>query len=204
MKDSKELFLKIKETLKSIPKKKKEEQLISNQNSFFFKMRNLNKQKYINISLQLIVILIIVISLLFYLIKRPNNINDINRHKIYSNSIYIKNNYSIVYNNKTIDDPDFKKYQKMLPLLNIDLNITTTSVEDIFNSRQIYISDVRITPEYIRYLRPINEIEEQKYNKRYSENETIIDKNLFKKRMDQYNYHILLILIHIICDLSLK
>ena len=40
MKDSKELFMKIKETLKSIPKKKKEEQFISNPKNFSLKCEN--------------------------------------------------------------------------------------------------------------------------------------------------------------------
>ena len=53
-----------------------------------------------------------------------------------------------------------------------------SSLKKIFNARQIYISDVRITPDYIRYIRPINETEGEKYKKPYSENETIIDKNI--------------------------
>ena len=62
------------------------------------------------------------------------------------------------------------------------------SIKEIFNARQIYISDIRITTDYIKYIRPINETEELKYKKRYSENETIIDNRLFIKRPDQINY----------------
>ena len=45
-----------------------------------------------------------------------------------------------------------------------------------------------MTEQYIRYIRPINETEEEKYKKRYSENETKISTDIFKKRKDQYNY----------------
>ena len=51
-----------------------------------------------------------------------------------------------------------------------------------------YISDIRLSPEYIKYIRPINETEEQKYKQHYSKNDTIIDENLFKKRIDQFDY----------------
>ena len=60
--------------------------------------------------------------------------------------------------------------------------------DEIFNSRQIYISDIRITPDYIRYLRPINETEELKYNKSYPNDEIIVDRKLYEKRSDQYDY----------------
>ena len=76
----------------------------------------------------------------------------------------------------------------MLPHLTPDLKEISPTIEEVFNARQIYISDVRITPDYIKYIRPINETEELKYKKRYSDNETIVDKKLFEKRTDQYNY----------------
>ena len=76
----------------------------------------------------------------------------------------------------------------MLPHLNDNLNDSPSSLREIFNARQLYISDIRITQEFIRYIRPINDKEEQKYKKRYSENITIVDNNLYKKRQDQYDY----------------
>ena len=45
-----------------------------------------------------------------------------------------------------------------------------------------------MTGEYIRYIRPINETEEEKYQKKYSEKTTKIPKETFKKRADQYDY----------------
>jgi glycosyltransferase involved in cell wall biosynthesis len=76
----------------------------------------------------------------------------------------------------------------MLPRLIPSKSQKASSLEEIFNARQIYISDERITPEYIRYIRPVNEADEMKYKKRYSENETIIDEKIYQKREDQLNY----------------
>ena len=84
---------------------------------------------------------------------------------IKNKNIYISNNSSIVYNNSTIKDPALSKYKKMLPHLSPDLNIYPNSIEEIFNARQIYISDSKISTEYIKFLRPINETEEEKSQK---------------------------------------
>ena len=45
-----------------------------------------------------------------------------------------------------------------------------------------------MTGEYIRYLRPVNETEEEKYKKKYSEKTTKIPVETFRKRVDQYDY----------------
>ncbi len=78
----------------------------------------------------------------------------------------------------------------MLPFLTPDLKLSPSSINDFFNARETHISDVGITPEYIGYLRPINETEEKKYLKHYSNNETIIDTKIYEKRKDQYDYQI--------------
>ena len=130
------------------------------------------------VAIALTIIFLLVISMLYFN-KKQSKINDYDNN-INPNNIYIINNSSIVYNDKNIKDSEFSKYQNMLPHLTPDLKINS-SIEEIFNARQIYISDVKITPEYIKYIRPIDETEEEKYKKRYSENETIIDKNLFPK-----------------------
>ena len=197
--EAKQFVQNIKETLNPTLKDKKEVQLLINQKNFLFKINKHDKMKFINLFLTLLIIFLIILSLIFYFIKVSNNsskynfhlrkINEIKNIIMKSNSyFYIINNDSIVYNNKSKDDPEFVKYQHMLPHLTPDFK-TNSSIEEIFNARQLYISDVKITPEYIRYIRPINETEEEKYHKKYAENETIIDKNLFEKRADQYNYY---------------
>ena len=77
----------------------------------------------------------------------------------------------------------------MLPSLTPDFKLFPSSINEIFNAKQIYISDIRITPEYIRFLRPINETQEKIFpDGIYSTKETIVNKKLFAKRKDQYNY----------------
>ena len=113
--------------------------------------------------------------------------NNIKKHSKQKN--FITNNNTNLYNNKNITSfAEFSKFQNMIPHLTHDLNDYPLEIRDIFNARQLYISDIRITPEYIKFIRPINQKEEQKYKHRYSENITIIDENLFKKRLDQYEY----------------
>ena len=186
----------------SIPKNKQEEQLFINPNNFYLKKFKRNKNKLMNIISSIIIIFLIIMAIIFYFIKNSSNKNITSKNnknnnnnnkkendsnKNVNNNIFIINNSSIVYNNSTINDPEFLKYKKMLPHLTPDLDINS-SIEEIFNAREIYISDVRITPEYIKYIRPINETEEEKYKKPYSENETTIDRSLFPRRDDQYYY----------------
>ena len=149
----------------------KDEQLSKQKENHIFKKKIKNnnklKQKYI-----LSKTIICIIMLLIYFKKTS-----------YS-SKHIINNIP----NKLYNDSDFDKYKIMLPHLTPDLNEIPSTIKDIFNARQIYISDVRITPDYIKYIRPINETEELKYNNRYEKKETIVDKTIFEKKPDQYNY----------------
>ena len=192
MEESNQFLTKLKEVIRAIPQKNKpEEQIYINPKFSDVKIRKTKQNKtFINLLPTLIMILVIIILLVFYFNKDSKSVNETKTplSNINFESFYIQNNYSSIYQNKTIDDPDFTKFQKMLPYLTPDLNSYSSSMGEIFNSRQIYISDVKITPEYLRFVRPINETEEQKYNKRYSENETIINNSLFDKRSDQLNY----------------
>ena len=81
-----------------------------------------------------------------------------------------------------------KEFNNILPKVNLENNNIVPSLEEIFNSRILYIPDANLTGEYIRYIRPINENEEEKYKKKYSEKETIISPEIFQKRKDQYDY----------------
>jgi glycosyltransferase involved in cell wall biosynthesis len=84
-------------------------------------------------------------------------------------------------------DKNLQLYKDILPKTN-DQNKKIKSLEEIFNSRRLFIPDTHLTPEYIRYLRKINETEEEIYKKKYSENETKIDPSIFNKRVDQLNF----------------
>ena len=84
-------------------------------------------------------------------------------------------------------DENLQLYKDILPKTN-DQNKEIQSLEEIFNSRRLFIPDTNLTPEYIRFLRKINETEEEIYKKKYSENETKIDPSFFNKRVDQLNF----------------
>ena len=84
-------------------------------------------------------------------------------------------------------DKKFQIYSNILPKTN-EQNKDIQSLEEIFNSRRLFISDVNLTPDYIRYIRKINETEEETYQKKYSENETKIDPKIFNQRADQLNF----------------
>ena len=53
---------------------------------------------------------------------------------------------------KLIDE----KYRNMLPSLSSDGRKNPKYLEELFYNREIYINDAKITPEYIRYIRPKN------------------------------------------------
>ena len=181
----------MKKVSNSTPKNDPDKEIFINENKYLIKINKCNKDHIIILLSSSILILLIISSFSIYFIKMSKKHKSIQPYpiKIIKNkNIYISNNSSIVYNNSTIKDPALSKYKKMLPHLSPDLNIYPNSIEEIFNARQIYISDSKISTEYIKFLRPINETKEQKYKKRFSENETFIDSNIFKKRKDQYEY----------------
>ena len=168
-----------------------EVQTFIEQKIYLFRINKYTKKQRMKLLFIPITIIIIILSFKLYFIKSSKKAKIPISYpiKIIQNkNIYISNNSSIAYNNNTINAPEFSKYKNMLPKLSPDLNQCPSSIEEIFNARQIYISDSKITKDYISYIRYINETEEEKYKKRYSENDTIIDKNLFKKREDQYDY----------------
>ena len=153
MKEAKQIFTdKVKGQL-SIEKNRQESELFINPKIYQLKQNKIKSKKF-NIIFSILFIIIIIILLIPYVIKKFN---------IFPKSIYIINkNYTKVYNIKAINSSDFSKYKNMFPHLSNDFNNTNnipSSIEEIFNARQIYISDTKITPDYIRYIRPINDTE---------------------------------------------
>ena len=79
------------------------------------------------------------------------------------------------------------KYQYFLPKTSNNQNNKNINLEDIFQSRQLFIDEVNITNEYIHYIRPINEDEEKNYKKKLYENIKPIQ--FWKeKRPNQYSF----------------
>ena len=159
-----------------------EEQLFINQKkSISVKKRKIKKKENKIFSSFITILMIIIILLFLFFLFCLKKIIKFFVSKI-SNKI-------ILYKNKIINSKiNTLQYQNILPRLTLDLKDIPSSLDEIFNARQIYISDARITRDYISYVRPINETEEEKYKKPYSENKTIIDKDIFKRRDDQINY----------------
>ena len=78
----------------------------------------------------------------------------------------------------------------MLPRLTPHFGNYPTNINEIFDARQLYISDVSITPEFIRYIRPLNKKKKKIKHRNKEKNKTLIDINIFRKRPDQYNYKV--------------
>ena len=198
MKKTKQIFRQKKKNNNFFQKYPSEEQLFIHSNRYQ-KLKNKNNRNnciYIFIIIISILLLIILISLIKIITKpkknqnqsfiRKENIQNVNNSTY--NNIYNINN---AYNNKNTDEtiePIDSRFIDMLPRLFPDVTKKPSSLKEIFNARQLYIPDTRITPEYIRYVRPVNETEVIKYQKRYSPNETIIDTKIYDKRVDQLNY----------------
>ena len=60
------------------------------------------------------------------------------------------------------------KFYDILPKIN--LNKKEKNLKDIFNSRELFISDNNLTNEYIQFIRPINEEEDKNYTIKLYEN----------------------------------
>ena len=115
-------------------------------------------------------ILIIILLEEFYIFKFFENIKKISK---YNNNIF-----KIKFNTN---------FNDILPRINLE-NKTIPSLDEIFNSRELFIPAENLTGDYIRYIRPINETEEEKYKKKYSEKETKISPDIFKRKKGQYDY----------------
>ena len=107
----------------------------------------------------------------------------------FKRNIYFRTSYHHI--NNSINNSAIKllhdEFKDVLPKISLDNN-TFPSLEEIFNSRILYINDANISKKYINYIRPIDEEEEKKYKKRYSENEIYVSPDNYKKREGQYNF----------------
>ena len=176
MKKVKQIFNLKRRKKHSLPKyQQPEEQLFLNYKKYKqIKKNNIKNGKTIYLYV-IIALLIIIIFLILIIILRKLKKEKVKNE---NNNIVLRN-----YNN-TLEII----FKNMFPRLTSDFTVPPPKVEELFNARQIYISDTKITPEYLKYIRPYNEKGEEKFKKRYSQNETIIDTKIFEKRIDQYDY----------------
>jgi len=56
-------------------------------------------------------------------------------------------------------------YKDLIPKINLMEENNITNISEIFKSRRLFINDNNITNDYIRFIRPINKKEEEKYKK---------------------------------------
>ena len=80
------------------------------------------------------------------------------------------------------------KFANMLPRIDLnDINYIPT-VSQLFNSRQLFISEANLSLEYIHFIRPINETEEEKYKQELYP-DLSPDLSFTENRSDQIDLH---------------
>ena len=78
------------------------------------------------------------------------------------------------------------KFKDILPRLSLNGNYIS-SLNQLFESRILYIPEANITKEYIRYVRPLEESDNED-EKNITEKEVIIPPWFYKKRKDQLHF----------------
>ena len=111
------------------------------------------KRKYPNF--KKIIIPLLVILILYLCIRFFSSKIQLEKKIKYLSQIFL--NYGRINKNKTLED--------ILPLINLS-DKKTKNKSKVFESRRIYIAENNITNEYIRYLRPIDEKEENNYRQK--------------------------------------
>jgi len=107
--------------------------------------------------------------------------------KISNEIIFILLLYSLLLFEKPNLNNKYIKFLNILPRINTEKNLPS-SLEDIFNSRELFINDSDLTGDYIKFVRPINKSEEKQYKKKVSGNRIKISSDYFKKKIGQYDY----------------
>ena len=91
--------------------------------------------------------------------------------------------FKIQFSNIKID-----KYAEFLPKITLSSENDFPSVSKVFNSRELFISDINLTLDYINYIRPIDEKEEIEYKKKLYPN-LKPDLSFMKSRTNQIDLH---------------
>ena len=89
-----------------------------------------------------------------------------------------------VFNTKNIKKKyDIIDFNEIVPKISLRNN-NVPSLEEIFNSRTLFLFNSNLSVEYLRYIRAINDEEEKQFKKQYYEYETAISAKIFEKRED--------------------
>ena len=75
--------------------------------------------------------------------------------------------FKILFIKKSKDEAKFEevKFPDILPRIIVNGKLVIPTLSKLFNSREIYISESNLTLDYIHYIRPINESEEEEFKK---------------------------------------
>ena len=127
---------------------------------------NLKAENYIIKAIKNLIIIIISIFIIITNSKKKFNDSD------FVPEIYIS--------------PINKNFSELLPRINISDEDYVPTLKEIFSSRELYINEKNLTNEYIRFIRPIDENDEEIYQKELYPN--LEFNELFKiTRNDQYD-----------------
>jgi len=121
--------------------------------------------------------------------EEKNKVEDKNETKNVNNKNEEKNKDELTENiSKTINNEENNiiNFMDLIPRINISDDKNITDIKQIFFSRRLFINDKNITKEYIKFIRPIDENEEEKYNKILFPNLTFYDYPN-ETRKDQYS-----------------
>ena len=113
-----------------------------------------------------VVVILIVIILLYLFINRFKSNSNSNTSQFLTQQqpqqYQIQPQQNQIEHNKNYSMNDFID---IFPKTNSIDNNVITNVDELFRSRRLFINDKNITNDYIRFMRPINQMEEDKYNK---------------------------------------
>ena len=146
-----------------------------------------NNSKISPIQLVLPILLIIVYLLLKKETKMhspPPQSEKINSPSPQSEKINSPSPQSEKINSPPPQSENLLKFKDLLPK---SKNKNFNSLDDIFKSRELIINDNNISNQYINYIKPFNETEENNYQNKLYENEENFERFL-KKRDDQLSY----------------
>ena len=99
-----------------------------------------------------------------------------------------KKNCNCNYPNKNAYAFNENEFMNILPKINFEIYNISQNIDQIFKSKQLFISNSSLTKEYINFIRPINKEEESKYDKDSLKEEIRFNLDYFKFREEKANY----------------
>ena len=118
-----------------------------------------------DLSSQIIKLLIYVVAILIIIILLYLFINRFKSNSKSNTNQFLTQQQPQQYQKQQNKNYSMNDFIDIFPKTNSIDNNVITSLDELFKSRRLFINDKNITNEYIRFMRPINQMEEDKYNK---------------------------------------